>query len=116
MLINTFFGGAPSCVIGPGFLYGHVQLGSDETSADYVVVNIVGLVACAAVGESDALPFADGLWFNELVINPKDARGLLLFRLAESKMDVLVCESVARRIESLNLPFLTLEPLREAAS
>ena len=80
---------------------------------DYVVVNIVGLVSCAAVDDSDAIPIAGGYYFNELVINAADTNGLLMFRLAESKMDVLVHESVAKKIMAYNFPYLVFTPLAE---
>lgn len=81
---------------------------------DYVVVNVVGLVSCAAMDASDSMPFADGLFFNNLVIDPSKIGDLLMFRLAESKMDVLVHEKVAKELMKHNFPYLVFIPLKEA--
>lgn len=83
----------------------------DTIIEDYLVVNVVGLVACAAVDASDSIPFAGGLFFNNLVIEPKKAHGLLMFRLAESKLDVLVHERVAKELQKHDFPYLVLTPL-----
>jgi hypothetical protein len=88
--------------------------GRDTRIEDYVVVNVVGLVACAAVGASDSMPFAGGLFFNDLVIDPTKTGSLLMFRLAESKMDVLVHERVVKKLQEHQFPFLVLTPLKEA--
>lgn len=87
--------------------------GRDTSISDYFVVNVVGLVSCAAVGASDALPFAGGFFFNELVIDPARTRGLLMFRLAESQLDLLVHDRVASELKKHDFPFLVLTPLRE---
>ena len=90
-----------------------VELGSDIVIEDYVIVNVVGLVACAAISDSDSMPFADGLFFHNLVIDPNKTHGLLMFRLAESKLDVLVHERVAKKLMAQNFPYLVLTPLSE---
>src|SRR6267378_2088469 len=41
--------------------------GTRETRSDYCLVNIVGLVECAKVEESDALPLGGGFYFRNLV-------------------------------------------------
>ena len=88
---------------------------SDILIEDYVVINVVGLVSCAAVDASDSIPFADGLYFNKLVIDPAKTNGLLMFRLAESKMDVLIHESVAKILMKGNFPYLVLTPLEQVS-
>lgn len=85
----------------------------DTALEDYVVVNVVGLVSCAAVDASTAMPFAGGFFFNELVIDPARTGGLLMFRLAESKMDILVHDRVAKELQQHHFPFLVLTPLKE---
>jgi hypothetical protein len=86
---------------------------SGETIEDYVVANVVGLVSCANVTASTTEPLADVYFFHELVIDPTRTGDLLLFRLAESQMDIIVHEKVASAIRSADLPGLVLEPLRE---
>jgi hypothetical protein len=81
---------------------------------DYVVANIVGTVACASLDESDSIPFADRWFFNDLVIDASKTHGLLMFRLAESLLDVLVHETVAKKLMQHNFPYLVLTPLKQA--
>lgn len=75
---------------------------------DYVVVNIVGLVACAVQSQSEATALADSQYFFKLKIDPLRAGDLPIFRLAESKIDVIVNEVVAQAILSNDFPSLTL--------
>lgn len=88
--------------------------GFDTVNEDYIVVNLVGLVACANVEKSSAMPFADGLFISELVIDAARTSGLLMFRLADSMMDVLIHESVAEKLIPMNIPYVTITPLVEA--
>jgi hypothetical protein len=83
---------------------------------DYVAANIVGLVSCANVAESKAHEFADVYVFEDLVIDPKKTHGLLLFRLAESQIEIIVHESAAKAIEAGNFEGVVLEPLAEAST
>lgn len=87
--------------------------GIEKIIEDYVVVNIVGVVSCANVEESDSIPFAGGLFFKNLVIDPEKIHGLLMFRLAESMMDVLIHEDVANKLIPLNIPYVTISPLTD---
>ena len=87
--------------------------GVETPTQDYVVVNVVGTVACASVSESDSIPFADRLFFNDLVIDASKTNGLLMFRLAESLMDVLVHESVAEQLIKGDFPHLIITPLKQ---
>lgn len=91
-----------------------VEDGSPIEAQDYVVVNIVGTVACASVADSDSIPFADRLFFNDLVIDTSKTQGLLMFRLAESLIDVLVHESVAKPLIQEKHPYLVFTPLKQA--
>ena len=90
------------------------EQGTSAINEDYVVVNVVGLVAAASASASDSIPFADGVFFKNLVIDPRKAHGLLLFRLAESKMDVLVHEDVAKVLMKQNFQHLVLTPVEES--
>jgi hypothetical protein len=82
--------------------------------ADYVAANIIGLVSCANIASSSSSPLAGGRFFHKLVIDPDRAEGLLLFRLAESKSDVIIHEKVARAIRAAGFNEIVLEELEEA--
>jgi hypothetical protein len=86
---------------------------TNELINDYVVANIVGLVACADISGSDATPYADVHYFHSLAINPKKTGGALMFRLAESRIDVIVADQVAKALRTANFRNLVLEPLGE---
>lgn len=90
----------------------HPEAGSEYTN--YFTVNVVGLVSCANVGESTAEPLADVYYFHDLVIDPAKTRDLLLFRLAESPMEIIVHERVARAIQEGGFTGIVLEKLEEA--
>ncbi len=81
------------------------------TYDDYFAVNVIGLVECADMDESDHAPLADLFFFHELVIKPEKTLGLPLFRLAESPIDIIVNERVAQTIRNANFPELVLEPV-----
>lgn len=85
-----------------------------EHHVDYSVVNVIGLVSCANMEDSQAEPLADLHFFHDLVIDPRRAGGRLVFRLAESTIDLIVHEQVARALQQRAFPGLVLEPLREA--
>jgi hypothetical protein len=82
-----------------------------ETIDDFLAVNVVGLVAAADLGASSTSQVADVKYFHKLVIDPKRATDLLMFRLAESRMDVIVEERVARAVGSGDFPTVVVEPL-----
>jgi hypothetical protein len=82
---------------------------------NYEVVNVLGLVSCADAGRSVAVPLATASYFDKLVIDPARTRDLLLFRLAESMMDILVHERVAKQIiprQFLGLQLIEVEERR----
>jgi len=82
-----------------------------EPDQSYCVVNIVGLVAAADLSKSASLPLAQGHVFTRLTVDPARAQGLPMFRLAESLIDVIVSEPVARAIEAGAFHGLTLTPV-----
>jgi hypothetical protein len=82
-----------------------------ESIDGYVVVNVIGMVAAADMGKSKTRPLVDVKFFEQLAIDPKHAKGLLMFRLAESKLDIIVAETVAKAIEAGKFQDVTLEPL-----
>jgi hypothetical protein len=84
-----------------------------EIIDDFVVVNIIGMVSCADLSKSDAAILADVKYFHKLTIDPNKTGGALMFRLAESRIDVVVAEQVAKAIEKGNFHNLILEPIEE---
>ena len=80
----------------------------------YFAANVIGMVACANIAESNATPLADVYFFHDLVIDPRKTHDLLLFRLAESQMEIIVHEKVARAIRAAGHAGIVLEPLAEA--
>jgi len=87
---------------------------TNTTYDDYFAVNVVGLVECADMARSDHAPLADLFFFYKLVIIPGKARGLSLFRLAESPIDIIVHERVARAIRNSDFPELVLQAVMPA--
>ncbi len=77
---------------------------------DYIVFNIIGLVSCAKLDESDKLPLGGGFYFRNLVIDPRKTHGLFTFRLKESLMDIIVIEKVAKKLEENKITGITLTP------
>ena len=79
-------------------------------SADYKVVNVVGVVACADLGKStyttSGAPLID-VSFDSLAIDEKRAGGLLLFRLAESLSAIIVHERVKSHLLAKGFDMLT---------
>lgn len=90
------------------------DVSTGHTIETYKVVNIVGLVACADQDVSDSLPVADKKYFLRLTIDEKQAAGLLIFRLEESRVDVIVNESIANAIRGAALRNIELEPVTGA--
>lgn len=84
-----------------------------EVIHDFVVVNVIGMVSCADLSKSDATPLADVNYFHKLAIDANKTRGALMFRLAESRIDVIVAEQVAKNIEKGEFHNLILEPIEE---
>lgn len=78
---------------------------------DYMVVNVIGLVSAADLAASTTTPLADVKFFHTLVVDEKRANGLLMFRLAESRLDVIVEERVAAAIRAGNFRDVVLEPV-----
>lgn len=82
-----------------------------ETMSEYCVVNVLGLVAAADMGKSKARPLANIKFFEKLAVDPNLARGLLMFRLAESLTDIIVADNVAQAIKAGQFTDVTLEPV-----
>lgn len=84
---------------------------SGEVNRDFYVVNIIGLVAATDIENSESLPLAEGQVFTSLKIDTDKASGLLMFRLAESLVDVIVHEKVAAAIEKGGFRGVLLSPV-----
>jgi hypothetical protein len=81
-----------------------------KTYSDYKAINIIGLVAAADLSKSkyhapSGTPLID-TDFDSLAIDESKARGLLMFRLAESVNAIVVHESVRAHIEKHNIPHI----------
>lgn len=74
-----------------------------EIIHNFVVVNVLAMVSCADLSKSDATALADA----------NKTGGALMFRLAESRIDVIVAEQVAKQIKKVNFHNLVLEPLMD---
>lgn len=61
--------------------------------------------------ESEAHELADVNFFTDLVINESMTNGLLMFRLAESRIDIIVAEKIAMALMEEDFIDLELEPL-----
>ncbi len=85
-----------------------------ESTNDFVTVNILGMVSCANVAESETSELGSTYYFHDLVIDPAKTGGLLLFRLAESMIDVLVHERVAEALKAAKLRGVVLNPVKAA--
>jgi hypothetical protein len=83
---------------------------TDQVRDDYVVFNIVGMVECAKLGESEKLPLGGGFYFQNLIIDPAKTHDLLVFRLRESLMDIIVQEKVAKKLEEKEIRGIILTP------
>ena len=91
-----------------------VDEATGQVNSDYWVVNIVGLVECANLDSSKTSELGSGYYFHELVIDPSKTQGLLMFRLAQSGIDILVHQKVATAIEQGKFRGVTLTALSES--
>jgi hypothetical protein len=86
-----------------------VDAQSGAVNREFCVVNVVGLVAAADLQRSSALPLGQGWVFPSLTIDASKPLGLLMFRLAESLVDVIVHEQVASAIRAGSFRGVRLE-------
>jgi len=87
-----------------------------KINKDFWSVNIVGLVSCADVDLSTTSELGSSYYFHDLILDPTRIGDLLVFRLAESLIDVLVDERVAKQIESGGFRGVVLRSLKTAPS
>lgn len=83
---------------------------------DYLFVNVIGMVACANIGESTTDRLGPSYFFHKLVLDPTKMRDFLIFRLAEYSFEVIVHERVAEALISKNFQGLVVEPLSTSAA
>jgi len=76
-----------------------------KTYSQYKAVNIIGLVSCANLENSEYAPNSKPpfMKFERLVIDESLTLGLPLFRLAEATQFILVSEQVKLAVEEANL-------------
>lgn len=87
---------------------------SGAISSDYVVVNVVGMVSAANLAESQSRELADVRVFDKLVLDVPKARKLLMFRLAESQMEIIIDAKVADAIRHGKFAGVVLDPVTES--
>jgi hypothetical protein len=85
------------------------NLKTGESIESYYAVNVVGLVSCADMDQSEAEPIADVHYFLDLKIDPDKTKGLLMFRLAEQPTDIIIHEKVAKAIREGSFSGIVLE-------
>jgi hypothetical protein len=83
---------------------------SGATFTDYKAVNVVGVVACADLGQSvyeapSGSPIVD-VDFDSLVIDERKVRGPLMFRLGECITAIVIHDRVRRQLETSRIPYL----------
>jgi hypothetical protein len=83
---------------------------SGRASEDFVVFNVLGMVSAVDLAQSKGTPLGSVFYFDKIAIDPLKARGLLLFRIKQSPVEVIVHESVARLIGNSKIEGLVLEP------
>jgi hypothetical protein len=88
---------------------------SGALSREYLVVNVIGLISCANRDESRSHPLGNVQFFEELVLDQPRTAGALMFRLAESPIEIVVHEKVADAIRTGNFHGVVLDRLMETA-
>jgi len=83
---------------------------------NYKAVNIVGLVSCANLEESEYIEGSGAplMYFDRLVLNKDIPTDLHMFRLAESAGTILISAAIAKKIISNKLTGMRLLPLESA--
>lgn len=80
---------------------------------DYKVVNIIGAIAAADLGQSKfkawGTPLVD-VDFDSLVIDSAKTGGALMFRLAENVAGIVVHEHVKNQLEKARIQYLDFDP------
>jgi hypothetical protein len=80
---------------------------------NYFAVNILGLVQCAHMQESQFLPDlpAPLIEFTHLVIDAKRAAGQEFFRLGQNSLYIVISERVAKLLNGQNLVGVGISPI-----
>lgn len=85
-----------------------------ETFEDYLVINVLGLVSCAVLKQSEIDPLGELHYFHKLVIDRARTHELLLFRLAEYPPTILIHDRVATKLLEGGFAGLVIEPVVES--
>lgn len=80
-----------------------IRLSSGKIRSDYFIVNIIGSIPCANPNKSNSTALADSQFFFDLTIDPDKLGKLKIFRVAESKIDIIVHKDVANAITTAKL-------------
>lgn len=87
-----------------------------EVIDNYLAVNILGLISCANMEESEYNPLGDANYFHDLVVNEDNIHGLKMFRLAEYPPDIIVHKDVANAISKSNFNGVVLQELKSTVN
>lgn len=86
-----------------------IEATGEEIRDSHLAVNILGLVSCADMDESEAEPIAGSHFFLKLKIDPEKTGDMLMFRVAEQPLEIIVHEKVAHAIQEGNFFCIVLE-------
>jgi len=78
---------------------------------EYLLVNILGLVLCADIDNSDHDPIGETFYFHNLKLDESKTNELPIFRLAESPFEIIINEKVAEIINKGNFKGIGTELL-----
>jgi len=81
---------------------------------DFACVNIIGMIACADLRRSTTSELGSSDYFHDLVIDARKAHDLLMFRVAESMINVLLHDTVVDALLGRGLGGIVLTPVRES--
>jgi hypothetical protein len=80
-----------------------IKLPSGLIKTNYFIVNIIGSYSCALDEKSESTPFADSKYFFNLIIDPNKVGNSKIFRVVESKLDILIDSNIASALKLANL-------------
>jgi hypothetical protein len=85
---------------------------SGKTVDDYLVLNILGLVACADLAAKPGFELGPGMRvIDSPVLRKQAVRDALIFRLAEDPIQIILSDALAARIRAAGIGDIYLEQL-----
>lgn len=94
-----------------------VNKNTEEVRDDYIVFNILKLVSCTRVSESDDLPLEEEFYeFAGSLIDPKKTNNALIFRKELSRGvggGIFIHEKIAEKLKENNIKGISLIPTRK---